>query len=130
MNELLENIEKFLRNNNEEYFGYAWKMGISEILTTESRYSKLIDWINNEIKYYKDNMNVFNPAHKIDGYTNAFLRLYRDACMNLTMLLNFKYVLLDDRTTVKMRENIEYTICKLYNIHYNDLLKIYVVGDK
>lgn len=128
MNKLLENIERFLRDNNEEYFSYAWRTGISEILTTESKYSRLIDWINSEIKYYQDNMNVFNPAHKIDGYTNAFLRIYRDACMNITILLNFKHILLDDNTTVQMRENIEYTMCKLYNIKYNDILKIYVVG--
>ena len=129
MNNLLKNIEKFLIENNEIYFSYAWREKINEFLSDESKYSRLIDWINNEINNYKENLNLFNPADKIDGYTNSFLKTYRDSCMNLTMLLNFKYILLDNRTTMSMRENIEYTICKLYNIHYNDLLKIYVVGD-
>lgn len=126
VDDLLENIKKFMIDNNKVFFSYAWRENVNNLLISEDRYSKLIDWINKEIEIQKNNMNIFNPADKVIGYTNEFFKNYETACKNIAMLLNFKEVLLDSKCTIKMRENIEYTICKLFNIKYNEMLNDYV----
>lgn len=126
VDDLLENIEKFMIDNNKVFFSYAWRENVINILNNEDRYSKLIDWINKEIETQKINMNIFNPADKVIEYTNEFFKNYETACKNIAMLLNFKEVLLSEKCTIKMRENIEYTICKVFNIKYNEMLNDYV----
>lgn len=126
VDDLLINIRDFMIENNMEFFGYAWRENIRNMLSKEDKYSKLIDWINKEIETHKNNMNIFNPADKVIGYTNEFFKNYETACKNIAMLLNFKEVLLDSKCTTKMRENIEYTICKVFNIKYSELLNDYV----
>lgn len=126
VDDLLINIRDFMINNNKVFFGYAWRENVNNLLSSEDRYSKLIDWINKEIETHKNYMNIFNPANKVIGYTNEFFKNYETACKNIAMLLNFKEVLLDGKCTIKMRENIEYTICKVFNIKYNEMLKDYV----
>lgn len=126
IDDLLENIEKFMIDNNKVFFSYAWRENVINILNNEDRYSKLIDWINKEIETQKNNMNIFNPADKVIEYTNEFFKNYETACKNIAMLLNFKEVLLSEKCTIKMRENIEYTICKVFNIKYNEMLNDYV----
>ena len=126
VDDLLENIKKFMVDNNKVFFSYAWRENVTNILNNEDRYSKLIDWINKEIEKHKTYMNIFNPADKVIGYTNEFFKSYETACKNIAMLLNFKEVLLSEKCTIKMRENIEYTICKVFNIKYNEMLNDYV----
>ena len=126
VDDLLENIEKFMIDNNKVFFSYAWRENVNNLLSSEYRYSKLIDWINKEIETQKNNMNIFNPADKVIGYTNEYFKNYETACKNIAMLLNFKEVLLSEKCTIKMRENIEYTICKVFNIKYNEMLNDYV----
>lgn len=126
VDDLLENIEKFMIDNNKVFFSYAWRENVNNLLSSEDRYSKLINWINKEIEKHKTDMNIFNPADKVIGYTNEFFKNYETACKNIAMLLNFKEVLLDGKCTIKMRENIEYTICKVFNIKYNEMLNDYV----
>lgn len=124
--ELLRNIEQFMIKNNQTFFSYSWREKINEFMSSESKYSRLIDWINDQIEYYRNNLNVFNPADKTDDYNNSYFKTYEDACKNVAMLLNFKWILLDNHCTTEMRNNIEYSICKLYKIHYSKELDCYV----
>ena len=125
-NNLLKNIERFMVRNNQEYFSYAWREKINQFLTNESRFIKLVHWINEKIETYKINMNVFNPADKIENYTNEYFNNYVDACKNIAILLNFKCIILDNNCTMRMRNNIEYALCKLYKIKYNKKLDCYL----
>jgi hypothetical protein len=66
------------------------------------------------------------PAHRQDGYTRGHLTTYLTAIQKLAVLVHFRELLLDGRTTEQMRENIAYTLEKLYNIWYSEHLKEYV----
>ena len=123
---MINNIEKFLQKNNITFFSYAWREKINETLTTESKYSKLVDWINEEIENQRINLNVFNPVDKTENYLTADLKIHLRACQNIAFLLNSKWIILDNNCTTKMRANYEYTICKLFNIKYNAELGVYV----
>lgn len=123
--ELLENLKKHFRENNEYFFSYAWREKITEILDIEHKYMALVQWIDKQIENDMQCINILNPADKQCGYTNKQFLMYQDACKNVAMLLNFKYILLHIDCNVQMRANIEYTICKIFNIKYNEELKIY-----
>lgn len=126
MQKLLSDIEQFMKRNNMEYFSYAWHENIVNMLDNESKYNKLIDWIDKQLYDYSDQINIFNPADKTLQYTNENFKTFQNACTNIAMLLNFKTTLLDDKCTTEMRENLEYTICKLYKIQYNKNLNEYL----
>lgn len=123
---LIKAIEKEYDKNRDVFFEYAWREKINEFLNADTKYARLVDWINERIKMHRDTINAFNPADRTEQYTNGFFEHYRKACEELAMLINLKWIILDNRCTMAMRDNIEYTICKIFNIHYNDLLKCYV----
>ena len=85
--DLIDNIKKFMIKNNKEFFSYAWREKINKFLDEESKYAKLIEWIDKQVEIYKNNMNIFNPADKFENYNNGYFKTYEDACKNLAMLL-------------------------------------------
>ncbi len=127
---LEEKIVKSIRNKlNDgfcEYFSYAWREKVDEMLKEESRYSKLVKWLDKEIEETVSLINVFCPADRSEDYTNDYFRTYKELMQNLAIMIHCRELLLDERTTTKMRENIEYTVCKLFNIHFSEFLNNYV----
>ena len=123
---ILKVIEKELKKGFIEYFSYAWREKINEsLLEEESKYSRLVEWISSEIEQRVSIVNVFCPADKNENYTNNYFSTYMDQMKELAVLIHFRELLLDKRTTTQMRENIEYTVEKVFGVHYNDYLKIY-----
>jgi hypothetical protein len=129
INEIINAIQKEVAKGNEEFFGYAWreKMGeLGEFLEEESKYAKLVEWIDKELEQCNSLKNVFCPADRTESTTISMVNNYGELMKKLAILVHCKELLLDSRTTIKMRENIEYTLCKLYRIRYNKQLKSYV----
>lgn len=123
---LIKLLEKQYIKNNKEFFSYAWRENLTNYFEEDSKYQALIEWIDAELKSAQAVQNVFNPADKIDGYTNAYFDTFKKVSMNLAILLNFKHLLLNTNTTTTMRDNIEYSICKIYNVKYNKELNSYI----
>lgn len=126
MQDIVKILEKIFYKNNKTFFSYAWREKITNILTTESRYCKLLDWINERIQFNLTLINVFNPADRTRNYTKGNLKTYLKSNQELSVLLNIKSLLIDDNCTTQMRDNLEYTICKLFNIKYSEDMKDYV----
>lgn len=126
---ILNAIQKEISSGNDQFFSYSWreKLGeLGEFLQEESKYARLVDWINSELEQISAVKNVFCPADKDATTTIAMVNTYSELMKNLAILVHCRELLLDNRATPKMRENIEYTICKMYRIKYNEKLKIYV----
>ena len=122
-------IEKEFKKKNDDYFSYAWreKLGeLGEFLAEESKYTKLVEWITHEIEICNETKNVLSPADKDEKTTCGMINTYLALMQKLAVLVHFREMLLDSRSTTKMRENIEYTICKLYGVHYSEQLKEYI----
>lgn len=124
--EIANVLEQKLLENADTYFSYAWRDKIGEFLKEESKYARLVDWIEKQIEFCNNTKDVFSPADRNENTTVNMVNSYCELMKNLAILTHCKMLLLDNRTTVKMRENIEYTICKLYKISYNEELKKYV----
>ena len=124
--DLIKAVEKEYGKSKDEYFNYAWREKITECLNEENKYSKLIEWINERIDFNKININIFNPADKTKQYTNGFFNLFKKSCEEIAMLINFKIIILDKKCSIQMRENVEYAICKIFNVYYNKELDSYI----
>lgn len=124
--DLINAIEKQYAKTQDVYFSYAWREKIDKWLDAESKYARLVDWINERVADKQIDIDVFSPADKTKEYSNGTFNLYRKACEEIGMLLHLKGLILDKRCTTAMRDNIEYTICKIFNIHYNEQLRCYV----
>lgn len=124
--DLIKAVEKEYGKSIDEYFNYAWREKITECLNEENKYNKLIEWINERIDLNKININIFNPADRTEQYTNGFFELYRKSCEEMAMLINLKIIILDKRCSIQMRENVEYAVCKIFNVYYNKELDSYI----
>lgn len=123
---LLNAIKNQFSKKQSVFFEYAWRDTLGEILEKESKYEKLIEWIDKELELCGDVANVLSPADKTESTTLAMMNTYKELMQKIAVLVHNREVLLDNRTTNKMRDNIEYTLCKFYNIHYNKELNCYV----
>ena len=119
-------IKKEVQSSLGKYFSYAWRDKIGELLQEETKYARLSDWFNNEIEKSKSIIGVFSPADKNECYSNSFFNTYLEEIKKLGVLIHLREILLDSRTTLKMRENIEYATQKLFGVHYSEELKEYV----
>jgi hypothetical protein len=124
--ELISVIENTLSQTLDIYFSYAWREKIGEFLEEESKYTKLVCWIDKEIDICTKAINVFSPADRDEDYKNRDIKEYLNSMQKLSTLLHFRLLLIDSRSNTKIRENIEYTICKLYDISYSEQLEDYV----
>ena len=125
-NNIEKEIANIIQQNLGVYFGSAWRDKIGDMLEEESKYARLVEWINKEIDMCVQLVNVFCPADKDEEYTNGFVNTYLSQMQKLGVLVHCRLLLYDDRTTLEIRENIEYTICKLYDIEYSSMLKEYI----
>lgn len=126
MEKLIKAIEKEYSKSIDVFFEYAWREKIDEFLNADTKYAKLVDWINERIETHRNTIDIFNPADRTEQYTNGFFELYRKACEEIAMLINFKIIILDKRCSMQMRENVEYAICKIFNVYYNKELDSYI----
>lgn len=125
-NKILRKIEREINNSFLTYFSYAWRENLNEMLTVESKYSKLVNWINKEIEDKMSIANLLSPADKTEDYKTDFYRTFRELLSDIAFLIYLREILLDERTTTQMRANIEYTIEKVFGIKYSEYLEDYV----
>lgn len=126
---VLNAIKKELKKSNIEFFEYAWREKLTELsdfLEEESKYAKLVEWINKRIDFFNDTKNVFSPADKNEKTSVSMVNTYMELMKNIAVLIHCREILLDKQSTNKMRDNIEYTLCKIFKIHYNKELGEYI----
>lgn len=109
-----------------EFLSMEFRSVAGEFLNTASRYSKLVDWCDNEIRNANTVIDTLSPVDKDNSYTTATANLWREQLHYVAELVYFRELLLDNRTTTKQRADIEYFLCKIYGIHYNESLCDYV----
>lgn len=113
-------MEKEFLKNNLVFFSYAWRENVLNFMKKESKFSYLIDWINERLKIEFIIINTQNPSDRDKNYMIKNIKDYIESCKNAGILLNLKFILMDDKSTTTMRENVEHTVCELYNLHYLD----------
>lgn len=126
MRKVLRKIERELNGSFIQYFSYAWREKVNEMLTTESKYSKLVDWLNKEIENRLSTVYIFSPADRTEDYKTEFYRTFREQLSDISFMIYLRELLLNEKSTTQMRENIEYTICKVFGTKYSEYLEDYI----
>lgn len=124
-------IQEELQESNLIFFGYAWRDKIENILMKESRFSRLVEWINNELEHHMRIIRLFNPSMRADYddkmiYTVEMFENYKTALLNQSLLIHAREIILDKHCTENHREAIEAMLCKMYNIKYYETRNCYV----
>lgn len=120
--DLCEVLRLAFAKNNQIFFGYSWREKLGDVLEEESRYARLVDWLNEQIEIEGKLINIFCPADNTDEYTETYLERMK----NYAVYVHLRDLLLDSRTTTAMRSNIEKWLCKHSGAHYNEYLDSYV----
>jgi hypothetical protein len=129
LGDIEKSIKETLKKTSGTYFSYAWRdmlQGVSEMLEAEGKYSRLVDWIDKEVEFCNKTKDIFSPADKDEKTTVAMVNTYCELMQKMAILIHCRLLLVDSQTTRQMRENIEYTICKLYGVHYSEELEQYL----
>ena len=88
--------------------------------------SALISWIESERKFAIKIMQVFSPAFKNEYYSRRYVNDYLRYAQRKAVLEDMLSHLISSKTTIEIFENIEYTLCKLYDIKYDEYLESYM----
>ena len=123
---LLKAIEKTLKKSGEEFSSFLWRERMGEALETQKRFSRLVEWINRELETSGCVACIDAPMNRESEYTKGKLADYVEAVQKVGVLVHCRELLTDERTSKEQRENIEYTLGKLYGVHYNEYLESYV----
>lgn len=126
MQNIQEAIENELRKTLGEYYNCACRAKVEQLVEEEFKYKCLREWIERELDMGGKLINVFCPADRDKNYTNEQVKIYLENMQKIAVLTHCKLILSHLDTTEEMRKNIEYTLCKLYKIKYNDKLKCYI----
>ena len=99
------------------FFDYAWDANITEWLQTESRYTKLVEWLKSETESRRKYLAVL--------FTDNFEQ-YKQHLAEFAILLQCYDIILDPKCTIAIRTDLEQKICNMCNISYSDFLNAYV----
>ena len=119
---ILRAIEEVMTQNNRHYFSYIWREKVKNELKADSKYQKLLDWINAEINISLSLINVINPAEGELEYWD----LYKTAMGKIAVLVHLREILLYQTCTDEMRASIERCFCEKMKIRYWEPLGEYL----
>lgn len=93
-------IEREIRKNDGIYFSYAWREKLGEFLEEESRYAKLVNWLNEQLELYGGTINTFSPADWSEEFEESYLKQIQDCAV----MIHARDLLLDSRCSGQMQE--------------------------
>lgn len=85
----------------------------------------LIDWATEQLNFAKKITSAFNPCKKDENYANWQIKEYLRYSQMKAVLEDSISVLENSKSTQQMYDNVEYTLCKLYDIKYLEELEVY-----
>ena len=123
---LLNALSEAFKESGEKFSEFLWRENIGEMIESQKRYSRLVEWIERQIDICMLRININTPANKSEDYTNGKFSDYLEDLKDVALLVNCKELLKDERTSREQRGNIEYTLGKIYGVHYSEYLEDYV----
>lgn len=91
-----------------------------------SKQDKLIKWLNKKIEEKMLSVNKFLFVNRDDKEYDNLLDNSREQLSDISFMIYLRELLLDEKSTTQMRENIEYTICKVFGTKYSEYLEDYI----
>lgn len=111
---------------NLTFYQNIWEKRVYNWLLEDDKYSKLADWCSREIEVLGDISSVFSPINKSDKYSMDDFKTYKDSIGNLAIIVHLRSILVSAKCSDQERKNIEYALCKIFNIAYSDTANEYI----
>lgn len=114
------------KKSGEEFKVFLWRDKLGEILETQKRFVRLVEWIGRQIEICGLSISINAPMNRDESYTKGDMATYLEGVQRFAVLVHSRELLLDANTSGEQRKNIEYTLEKLYGVHYDEYLEDYV----
>lgn len=94
-------------------------------LKLEKKRGALIAWVENEMQFSTRIMQTFSPVFKGEDYPRWQVNEYLRYAQRKSVLQDMLAHLNSPKRTKETFDNVEYTLCKLYDIKYLEELETY-----
>ena len=124
--DLVDAIEKRLKKEGNLFLPSVWTEAVVKAAEKQNRWGKLIAWIDRRLDDLAIVTNVMTPANRDGDYKKRDLDDWLDNMKDIAVLTSCELILLDEKATEAQRENIEYTLGKLFGVRWDEYLNDYV----
>lgn len=125
-NKIIEAIGKEIGDINTFFVGCEIKEKLGKFIEKGTRFSRLVEWIDEELKYHKNIVKALHPAQVNEDYTRNQFDTALNSLKDIGLLVLSREILLSYETSQNEREAIERRLTKYYKIHYNEMLECYI----
>lgn len=124
--DLVDAIEKRLKKEGNLFLPSLWTEAVVKAAQKQNRWGKLLAWIDRRLDDLSIVTNVMTPANRDEDYKKRDLDSWLDNMKDIAVLTSCELILLDEKATEAQRENIEYTLEKLFGVRWSEYLNDYV----
>ena len=124
--DLIDAIGARLKKEGNLFLPSVWTEAVVSAAEKQNRWGKLVAWADRRLDELAIVTNVMTPANRDEDYKKRDLDSWSDNMKDIAVLTSCELILLDDKTTEAQRENIEYTLEKLFSVRWSEYLNDYV----
>ena len=124
--DLVDAIEKRLKKEGNLFLPSLWTDAVVKAAQKQNRWGKLLAWIDRRLDDLAIVTNVMTPANRDGDYKKRDLDGWTENLQDIAVLTSCELILLDDKATEGQRENVEYTLEKLFGVEWSENFNDYV----
>lgn len=124
--DLIDAIGTRLKKEGNLFLPSVWTEAVVSAAERQNRWGKLVAWTDRRLDELAVATNVMTPANRDEDYKKRDLDGWLDNMKDIAVLTSCELILLDEKATEAQRENIEYTLEKLFGVRWSEYLNDYV----
>ena len=124
--DLIDAIGTRLKKEGNLFLPSVWTEAVVAAAERQNRWGKLVAWTDRRLDELAVATNVMTPANRDEDYKKRDLDSWLDNMKDIAVLTSCELILLDEKATEGQRENIEYTLGKLFGVRWSEYLNDYV----
>ena len=124
--DLIDAIGTRLKKEGNLFLPSVWTEAVVAAAERQNRWGKLVAWTDRRLDELAVATNVMTRASRDEDYKKRDLDSWLDNMKDIAVLTSCELILLDEKATEAQRENIEYTLEKLFGVRWSEYLNDYV----
>lgn len=124
--DLIDAIGTRLKKEGNLFLPSVWTEAVVKAAEKQNRWGKLIAWIDRRLDDLAIVTNVMTPANRDEDYKKRDLDDWLENMKDIAVLTSCELILLDDKATEVQRDNVEYTLRRLFGVEWSENFNDYV----
>ena len=124
--DVIDAIGTRLKKEGNLFLPSVWTEAVLAAAEKQNRWGKLVAWTDRRLDELAVATNVMTPANRDEVYKKRDLDSRLDNMKDIAVLTSCELILLDDKATEGQRENVEYTLGKLFGVEWSENFNDYV----